>query len=225
MSETDDDIGQLIRSKATRHMAPPQLRSRIDAMLAQQRIDLPVRQPSISAPRRESMWRRWLNLSGAFAVGMAASVAFLLVTRGNPDDLRIEEAVVDNHVRSLMGTHLLDVESTDKHTVKPWFAGKLDYAPPVRDLAKAGAPLVGGRLDYLGQRPVAALVYRANKHTINVFLWPETEKAEMAPVFSAHKGYNVAHWRGNGMQFWAISDLNVTELHNVVNLLAAADQP
>lgn len=166
-----------------------------------------------------------MNLSAAFAFGVAASVAVMLVMRGSSDDLRIEEAVVDSHVRSLMGAHLVDVQSADRHAVKPWFAGKLDYAPPVRDLAAAGAPLVGGRLDYLGQRTVAALVYRVNQHAVNVFVWPDPDKPAVLPAFSARKGYNVARWHGNGMQFWVVSDLNVADLHRVVDMLAAAEQP
>ena len=230
MSEPQDEIGKLIRAKATRHAAPAHLRSRVDAMLAQEGIGLAVTKPA-TRPQRDKQnffrtgWHRWVNMSGAFAVGMVASVALMLALHGNGEDARIEQAVVDNHVRSLMGAHLVDVVSSDKHTVKPWFAGKLDYAPPVRDLAQMGVPLIGGRLDYLGQRPVAALVYRVNQHAINVFVWPQTENGAKTPEFSARQGYNVVRWRGNGMQFWVISDLNATELHKVVDLLSAADQP
>jgi anti-sigma factor RsiW len=224
MSEPDDELGALIKSKATRHAAPAQLRARIGAMLAQEGIGLAVRQPSARV-RPGELWRRWTSMASAFAIGMAASIAVLLMLRGNVEEARIEQAVVDNHVRSLMGTHLVDVQSSDRHTVKPWFAGKLDYAPPVRDLAPAGAPLVGGRLDYLGQRPVAALVYRMNQHAINVFVWPASGDSSKDIAFTVRQGFNVARWSSNGMQFWAVSDLNADDLRKVVDLLALNGHP
>lgn len=222
MSEADDDLGRLIKEKATRHEAPAHLRGRIDAMLAQQGIDMAARQPA-AQPRRESPWRRWMNLSGAFAVGMAASMAFLLVTRVNPDDSLMAQAVVDSHVRSLLGEHLIDVKSSDRHTVKPWFTGKLSYAPMVVDLAPE-FPLVGGRLDYLGQEPVAALVYKLNLHTVNVFIWPARGKASSGTEYFARQGFNVAHWVAGGMQYWMVSDANIGELKKIVDRIVAASQ-
>jgi anti-sigma factor RsiW len=226
MDERDDDLSALIKAGATRHAAPPQLRARIDARIAEIGSARAGELAGAEVPRLPTgAWRRWMNMGAAFAVGAVASIAVMLALRGAGDEDLIAQAVVDSHVRSLMSAHLVDVESSDKHTVKPWFSGKLDYAPPVKDLASEGIPLAGGRLDYLGQRPVAALVYRLNRHTINVFVWPAAGASLQDPVFAVRQGFNVAHWTGDGMQFWAVSDVNAGELRNVVRLLSLKDRP
>ena len=226
MDERDDDLSALIKAGATRHAAPPQLRARIDARIAEigtaRSGEIDGAGASIPPPLA---WRRWTNMGAAFAVGVVASLVVMLTLLGAGEEDRLAQAVLDSHVRSLMGAHLVDVESSDKHTVKPWFSGKLDYAPPVKDLASEGIPLAGARLDYLGQRPVAALVYRLNQHTINVFVWPAAGDSPQDPVFAVRQGFNIAHWTVDGMRFWAVSDVNAGELRNVVRLLALKDRP
>jgi anti-sigma factor RsiW len=118
-----------------------------------------------------------------------------------------------------MADHLADVASSDQHTVKPWFTGKLTFSPPVRDFAANGFPLIGGRLDYLDRQPVAALVYGRNRHRINVFLWPAAG-GDDRPRWSDQRGYHLAHWRSRAMHYWVISDLNATELGELVALLS-----
>jgi len=217
-----DELSTLIKEKATRYAAPPALRARVDAMVKQMDIGAQVHHRSPAA-RPTQVWRRWANMAGAFSVGMVASMVVLLFMRGNVDEERMAQAVVDSHVRSLMGDHLVDVPSSDKHTVKPWFSGKLNYAPAVKDLSPAGASLVGGRLDYVGQRPVAALVYRLNQHTINVFMWP-SGAMDRGPAYSVHQGFNVVQWVADGMQCWMISDLNVEQLVDIARLFALGDR-
>ena len=181
----------------------------------QKRIQTAVRNadPStstLSMARPRSKAFTWLALAASVAI------AALLVLRFGPartgsNDL-VAQLVLTGHVRSLMPDHLTDVASTDNHSVKPWFNGKLDFSPPVRDLASQGFPLVGGRLDYVS-RPVAALVYRRRQHVINVFVWPVSREADSTAETSvSRQGYNLLHWSGSGMSFWAVSDLNIAEL-------------
>jgi len=134
----------------------------------------------------------------------------------------IADDVVNSHVRSLMANHLFDVQSTDLHTVKPWFLGKLDFSPLVVDLASNGFPLVGGRLDYVGGRPVAALVYQRQKHTINVFVSPAGADPSGQDLVLTVRGFNVRHWIHDGMSFWAVSDLNSAELGGFASALRAS---
>jgi anti-sigma factor RsiW len=124
--------------------------------------------------------------------------------------------------------HLIDVASSDRHTVKPWFSDKLDFSPQVPDLSAQGFPLSGGRLDYLADHPVAALVYRRGKHAINVFTWPSTDDSQKPKRDFSRQGFHICEWQGSGMSHWAISDLNAEDLDQFVQLFqehTAESQP
>jgi anti-sigma factor RsiW len=204
---TREAIGRMIR-RAPYYQAPEALRVRL----------APARTRS-TAPSQLLVW--------AAAVVMVASLTgSLLFIRSSARGARTDDAVdavahevVSSHVRALMGEHLFDVRSTDQHTVKPWFLGKLDFSPPVTDLAPAGFPLTGGRLDYVAGRPVAALVYTAGQHTINVFVWPEASNAVPSVDVRTVRGFHVRHWTDEGMSYWAVSDVNDTELDQFVHAL------
>lgn len=160
----------------------------------------------------------------AAPLAAAALVVLLLipVIRGPSSDELLTQEVVASHIRSLMADHLADVPSTDEHTVKPWFNGKLDFSPPVSDLAKQGFPLVGGRLDYLNNRPVAALVYKHDRHVINVFVWPSDRDTEVSGPIKTQQGYHVIRWASAGVNFWVVSDLEETQLAQFADLLKSS---
>lgn len=249
MAMSDDELGMLIRRQAARHAPPGGLAQRIGRAVRAEAgampaapvpLPAPVRVPVASPapasaasvlPKRRGWWHglAWFGTGAATAWGLALVLLAGPVSPLAPSSDALAEAVTGNHVRSLMAAHLADVASTDQHTVKPWFAGKLDFSPPVVDLADEGFPLAGGRLDYLDGRTVAALVYRAGPHVINLFVWPAAEAKgtgkAMPPVFSSRQGYQLAHWTQGGMQAWAVSDLNAAELRNFAALLHARTAP
>jgi anti-sigma factor RsiW len=135
---------------------------------------------------------------------------------------RLTRELIAGHVRSLMVSHLTDVASSDQHTVKPWFEGKLDFSPPVIDLTEQGFPLVGARLDYLDNRPVAALVYQRQQHVINLFIWPAAHDAEKGEQMVTQQGYHLLHWAQAGLSYWAVSNLNLDELQAFVQRVQQA---
>jgi anti-sigma factor RsiW len=148
-------------------------------------------------------------------VALLTAAATTLVVSRMAAMARTEQEVVAAHVRSLLQDSPTQVASSDMHTVKPWFAGRLEYSPNVKDLAPEGFPLAGARLDYIGERRVAALVYRRRMHVVNVFMWPSPSDAASAPGASTYLGYNVLVWHKAGMAYWAISDLNMSELQQL----------
>jgi anti-sigma factor RsiW len=171
---------------------------------------------------RSQSARRILTWAAAAVLVLSVGAGMTLWRSGSSRRNVIADEVVSNHVRSLMANHLFDVQSTDLHTVKPWFLGKLDFSPPVVDLASIGFPLLGGRLDYVGGRPVAALVYQRQKHTINVFISPEGDDPFARDVVLTVRGFNLRHWIHNGMSFWTVSDLNSAELSEFAKTLQSS---
>lgn len=201
------DLRQRIRREATRHAAPPALRRRVlDVTGNEQPAGSPVRPWRIG--RRS---RAWSALAAALLIGIVLGQAPGLWRAPADPGPAMAEQVLSAHLRALRPNHLLDVVSTDRHTVKPWFDGQVSFAPPVKDLAGDGFPLLGGRLDVVGLRPVAAMVYGRRLHRISLFVWPDGG-GEPAPRAFALDGYNVRTWQEGGFTLWACSDLAGAEL-------------
>jgi len=199
-----------VKRRATYYVAPGHLGSRI-------RLALPSDVASPPAPRT---WN-WYNVGAALLSVVAITVSIGLYRTLPTAGDRLADEIVAEHVRSLMLNHATDVLSSDRHTVKPWFAGKLDFSPPVYDLATAGFPLVGGRLDYLEHRPVAALVYRFHQHLINLFVAPAPGGKAVPAQSLSRQGYHLVSWSHAGMVYWAVSDVEPAELDRFREILLA----
>jgi anti-sigma factor (TIGR02949 family) len=203
-----------VRSHATYRSAPSALRTRIRAAIA----EAPVPQQT---PRWRQRFRRldpsrWLPMSGAVAgaVLTTAALTFTVTVQlaGVSQEQRMIDQLVSGHSRAVLTSHQIDVASSDQHTVKPWLSSKLDFSPNVADLAAAGFPLLGGRLDYINDRPVAVLVYGHRRHVVDLFIWPDDGSAARAMRNFSKRGVNIVQWSAGGMAFSAVSDVNTDDL-------------
>lgn len=219
-----------VRHGAPYHQAGPALRARIAAALPPAGTPGPTVRPTAARALRAG-WRSWFSWSPALNAGLAAltvaSLAFgltLLARQESPQQATMRE-LVGSHVRALVTAHAIDIASTDRHTVKPWFNGRLDYAPPVYDLAAEGFPLAGGRLDYLHGQRVAVLVYRRNQHPIDVFVLPAAaeQPADMEGAW-LRQGYRIERWQAGGMDYWAVTDAGAPDLHRFRQAWQMADR-
>ena len=192
-------LRRMMTPASLRYAAPAGLRDRIEGKLP----------APVAAASRRSVIKGFAV--GATASALAASGLLVMVMRTD-DQKRIVGEVVSAHLRSLQAQHLIDVQSSDQHTVKPWFNGRLDAAPPVADLTALGFTLLGGRLDYVDAKPAAAIVYRRRVHIINLFCAPAPGSARRAATMESLHGFNVRRWSENGINLWAVSDINADEL-------------
>lgn len=216
MSLEDQDLSALIREHATRHTAPDALRAGIRAQVALADAGRLVSRSPAESPRRRLLDFGWRTASVSFALGLACAFITLPVLQRVDFNEPVDADLVADHVRALQMGTITDVVSTDRHTVKPWFQGRLDYAPPVFDLAPGGFPLMGGRIEHVRGSVVATLAYTRNRHVVDVFVWPST--AHQAPMRSMRKGFNVVHWADGSMQYWAVSDLERAEIERFATL-------
>ncbi|RZI43895.1 anti-sigma factor [Herbaspirillum sp. HC18] len=206
-----------VKQDGTYFNAPSHLAQRVAASLPEDRPH----------PGRFIRWNFSLFPARAavatLAVAVAAWSTSLYLRLPSASD-QLAEEVIASHVRSLQVDHLSDIASTDRHTVKPWFTGRLDFSPPVIDLAPQGFPLIGGRLDYLNGRAVAALIYRRHLHPINLYVWRSADE-ESAVRVQERRGYYLAHWTSHGMAYWAVSDVAANELEDFAQLVRSAENP
>ena len=214
--ENQQVIRAAIREGSLYHRPPAQLRQQIlSAVHAEAGDASPMR---IS---RGGNARWWIGIAATILI--AASLIWQFAGRTENSGVNaIAQELVSDHIRSLLAAHLIDVQSMDQHTVKPWFNGKLDFSPPVLDLAKDGFVLVGGRLDYADQHSVAALVYQRQKHFINVFIWPAAREQKLATQSLNIRGYHLVQWNDGGFNYSAVSDMAMTELERLTQLLRQA---
>ena len=202
-----------LKADVPRYAAPSHLRFRIQA-------ELDALKPR-ATQIKTSNWG-WVNVGISSACALAFSITLMMYLSIPTQAELLNQELVASHYRSLLANHLSDVVSSDQHTVKPWFTGKLDYAPVVDDFAVDGFPLLGGRLDYINKRTVAALAYRHGNHLINVFMWPEIGRQvgkSAAPAISLVQGFNLLQWSESGMAYSAVSDMSSEELLHLRQLI------
>ena len=196
-------VRQRLAVDLPRYAAPAGLQTRVETMLADATIPDAAAAGSVMArPPRTGRW-----FAGGALTALAASLTLFLALP-QLTATGIEDQLIASHVRSLLATHLTDVATSDRHVVRPWFNGKIDFAPPVVDLAAQGFPLAGGRLDYVDGRVVPALVYHRRLHSINLFIQP----GGATPLTDSRKGYSLTRWADGGLEYWAVSDIPTAEL-------------
>ncbi|CAN7658840.1 anti-sigma factor [Phyllobacterium sp. LjRoot231] len=230
LATCDSCSKQLEKFKGLRHVIgqdgvtwrmPADVRERILTAISLEQNHAQRNEPAIGAASAFAnclkFIKRWSYIPSL--AGIAASL--FLVFSLPPQEASLQDQLVASHIRSLLANHLTDVQTSDQHTVKPWFNGKIDYSPPVVDLASQGFPLVGGRVDYIEGKVVAVLIYRRHAHVINLFIWP-TEKADLNNA--SYDGYNLVKWSAKGLAFWAVSDVSSEELATFRQLFSEASR-
>lgn len=212
--DDDDDLSALIRKHATHHAAPDSLRAGICTQIALAEAAKASRPSSIRTPWWQAIGWRSATAGAAFGMALTVMLSTVIVPRFEAQLAMpsLEDELIGDHVRSMGMGPLIEVASSDRHNVKPWFQGKLDYAPPVPDLSAEGFPLLGGRVERVGGKAVAALAYARDRHIINVFVWPAGRG--QAPQVAVRKGFNLQHWSDGAMQVWVVSDAEAAEVQH-----------
>jgi len=222
-----DEIRQLqaaVRERGEYHAAPAEFRARMATLMAPPKEVTPLQAPAAKPPLADVLrqWLSWRPLVASMSLVLVGAVALNLAWLQVSREERVAEDVVASHVRSTLGQHLVDVASSDHHTVKPFLSARLGFSPPVDELQIRGSAFLGGRVDYLEGRPVAALVYKQGEHIVNSFVWPTTG-GDSTPNFAEQRGFRTAHWSHNGMTHWVVSDVNRQEFDTLVTAIRQLD--
>jgi anti-sigma factor RsiW len=207
--KTLDVLRNLTNSSSLYYSAPSRLRERIRSSIHRE-------EQTQSKPVRSNA--RWLSYAACIVAAFLAGLLAANYVPGRSPDNSLTQEIVSSHLRSLLPDRLTDVASTDQHTVKPWFNGKVEFSPVVRDFSSQGFPLIGGRVDYIQMKRIPVLVYAHRKHFINVYSWPSTD-SDSGPQYTNEQGYHVAAWTRQHSNYYAVSDLNISEMQNLVKLL------
>ncbi len=202
-------LSEAVRSRAPYYSSPAHLRSKIERSM---------REAEYGKRGFHIPFRNWAAMAAAMSVVAIVTWSLTYSVLNPKGEGPLAQAIVASHISSLMANHLTDITSSDQHTVKPWFNGKLDYSPQVKDLSSSGFTLLGGRLDYLDQRVVAVLAYGHLKHYVNVFIFPSKTDRDASPEMLSLRGYNIIHWQSSGMSYWAISDMDQHALAKITAL-------
>ncbi|MDR3454109.1 MAG: anti-sigma factor [Rhodoferax sp.] len=216
-------LRQAVMRHADYHAAPAALRARIEVLGAGPASAPAPTRPGRSAwPAAVQRWFAWRPLVASFGVLAVLTVALNLALLQSGRDEALGQEVIASQVRATLTQHLVDVASSDHHTVKPWLSARLDFSPPVPELNLPGSTFLGGRVDYLDGRPVAVLVYRQGAHIVNSFVWPGAGDSRIA--FVSQRGFHLAHWSRGGMTHWVVSDVSPDEFATVVHAIDHADE-
>jgi anti-sigma factor RsiW len=202
--ENQQALASAMRGSSLYFRPPRELRPRVDAALRRSQKSIP--------------WSMLALAAGLLIAGIFVD-RLIQFGSGSGSENLVAQEVLDSHLRSLMPGHLADVQSSDRHTVKPWFNGKVDFSPPVADFAERGFPLIGGRLDSIEGRTVAVLVYQRRQHLINLYVWPSPNSSDSTAKTTVHQGYNMMHWTRAGTTWWLASDVNAADLESLAGLL------
>ena len=214
MNLDEEELSALIRRRATHHAAPDSLRAGIRTQVALAEAARASRPLSMRVPRWQAIGWRSAAAGAAFGIALTVLMSTVIVPQFEGQLARpsVEDELIGDHVRSMGVGPLIEVASSDRHTVKPWFQGRLNYAPPVPDLSAEGFPLLGGRVEHVGGKAVAALAYARARHIINVFVWPASRS--QAPQVVVRKGFTLQHWSDGAMQVWVVSDAEAVEVEH-----------
>lgn len=216
--DDDANLARHIAEGGAMHI-PVDLQARVLAALDGEDLRAAAVSPNEKSSRRLVIPRSWMQAAAVvLACVLSATGGWQAAMTANRTD-HFAQDVLQAHVRALVQDNPIQVASSDSHTVKPWFAGKVDVAPNVKDLSPQGFPLIGGRLDYIGDKRVGVVVYKRHAHWVNVYMWPSKGEPDSSPALSSRNGYNLLTWTRDGITSWAVSDLNPTELRQLQTLL------